>query len=105
MIQAVIADHESHPNSPVSGLGFGIMSGAFSLVNVLADAAGPGTVGIKGDSPDFFIVSAFTTLAFILLHTFWGVIFFQSLDKRNYVLTSCVVLCHLFVSLMVNFPL
>ena len=47
----------------VSGLGFGIISGAFSLVNVLADAVGPGTVGLKGDSSKFFIVPA-------LLHSF-----------------------------------
>ena len=41
----------------VSGLGFGIISGAFSLVNVLADSTGPGTVGIHGDSGQFFITS------------------------------------------------
>lgn len=42
---------------PVSGLGFGIISGAFSLVNVLADMVGPGTIGIHGDSKYFFIAS------------------------------------------------
>ena len=41
----------------VSGLGFGIISGVFSLVNVLGDMTGPGTVGIKGDSQFFFLVS------------------------------------------------
>ena len=41
----------------VSGLGFGIMSGAFSIVNVLADMSGPGTIGILGDSKYFFIAS------------------------------------------------
>lgn len=86
----------------VAGLGFGIISGAFSLVNVLADAAGPGTVGIKGDSPQFFIVSAFMTLAFVLLHTAWGVIFFHSLDAKNYLLTLYVVLTHLAVSCLVS---
>jgi anterior pharynx defective protein 1 len=82
----------------VAGLGFGIMSGACSLVNVLADAYGPGTVGIKGDPSNFFVVSAFTTLAFILMHTFWGVIFFQSLDQNQYIKASYVVLSHLAVS-------
>ena len=82
----------------VAGLGFGIMSGAFSLVNVLADAYGPGTVGIKGDPSDFFVVSAFTTLAFVLLHTFWGVIFFQSMDRSQYIKASYVVLSHFAVS-------
>ncbi len=42
---------------PVSGLGFGIISGAFSLINVLADSTGPGTIGIHGDSSQFFITS------------------------------------------------
>jgi len=82
----------------VSGLGFGIISGAFSLVNVLADAVGPGTVGLKGDSSNFFIVSAFLTLAFVILHTAWGVIFFQALDEKNFYLVSYVVSSHLVVS-------
>lgn len=41
----------------VSGLGFGLMSGSFSIINVLADAVGPGTVGLHGDSSSFFITS------------------------------------------------
>ena len=40
-----------------SGLGFGMISGAFSLVNVLGDMSGPGTLGIKGDSQAFYLVS------------------------------------------------
>lgn len=82
----------------VAGLGFGMMSGAFSLVNVLADSVGPGTVGLKGDSPHFFLISAFTTLAYILLHTFWGVIFFNACDQRQYVLMAYVPLSHLLIS-------
>ncbi len=58
------------------GLGFGLMSGAFSLVNVLADSLGPGTLGFHGEPSGFFIVSSLMTLAMILLHTAWGVIFF-----------------------------
>jgi len=42
----------------VVGLGFGMMSGAFSLVNVLADSLGPGTVGLNGEPSDFFMASA-----------------------------------------------
>ena len=41
----------------VSGFGFGLVSGVFSLVNVLADMVGPGTIGIQGDSSHFFITS------------------------------------------------
>lgn len=87
-----------HTLSYVSGLGFGLMSGAFSLINVLADSIGPGTVGIRGGSDMFFITSAFTTLAFILLHTFWGVIFFHALDYWNYWKAILVVCIHLTLS-------
>ena len=41
----------------VSGFGFGAICGAFSLINVLADMWGPGTIGIQGDSKYFFLVS------------------------------------------------
>lgn len=47
----------SHSFVSVSGLGFGFMSGAFSVVNILADSAGPGTVGIHGDSQHYFLSS------------------------------------------------
>lgn len=42
---------------PVSGLSFGIISGVFSVINILADALGPGVVGIHGDSPYYFLTS------------------------------------------------
>ena len=86
----------------VSGLGFGVMSGAFSLTNILADSVGPGTVGLNGDSHYFFLVSSFTTLAFILLHTFWGVIFFKACDNHNYILMGYVFVSHLIVSAIVS---
>ena len=67
----------------VVGLGFGLMSGAFSLVNVLAASLGPGTLGMHGEPHNFFIVSALMTLCMILLNTVWGVIFFSSLDTGD----------------------
>ncbi|KAF2360934.1 Gamma-secretase subunit Aph-1 [Trinorchestia longiramus] len=78
----------------VSGLGFGLISGAFALVNVLADMAGPGTVGLRGDSPSFFVATTFTSLAFIFLHVCWGVIFFAGVHRRNYVLILFVLVSH-----------
>lgn len=45
---------------PVSGLSFGIISGVFSVINILADALGPGVVGIHGDSPYYFLTSGKT---------------------------------------------
>jgi len=80
------------------GLGFGLMSGAFSLVNVLADSLGPGTLGFHGEAHNFFIVSSVMTLCMILLHTAWGVIFFSSLETKTYWQTGYVILSHILVS-------
>ncbi|XP_045176426.1 gamma-secretase subunit Aph-1-like isoform X2 [Mercenaria mercenaria] len=87
-----------HIMAYVSGLGFGILSGAFSLVNVLADMVGPGTIGIHGDSEYFFLASAFLTLCFVLLHTFWGIVFFNAFDKKQYIYVVLVVASHMLVS-------
>lgn len=87
-----------HVFAYVCGLGFGFMSGVFALVNVLADAVGPGTMGLRQGTEYFFIISAATTLCFILLHTFWGVIFFSAVDRRNWAQVTWVVGSHLFMS-------
>ena len=89
-----------HVFAYVCGLGFGFMSGVFALVNVLADAVGPGTMGLRQGTEYFFIISAATTLCFILLHTFWGVVFFSALDRKNWGQVIWVVGSHLFVSCM-----
>ncbi|MBN3275063.1 APH1B secretase, partial [Polyodon spathula] len=86
----------------VSGLGFGFMSGAFSVVNILADSLGPGTVGIHGDSQHYFVSSAFMTMAIILLHMFWGVVFFDACEKKRWWAVLIVVLSHLLVSCLVS---
>lgn len=82
----------------VSGLSFGIISGIFSIANILADSSGPGTVGIHGDSPYYFITSAFLTMALVLLHTFWGVIFFDACERRHAGGLGLVVGGHLLAS-------
>lgn len=87
----------------VAGLGFGIISGAFSLVNVLADALGPATMGLKDGSDLFFLTSAATALCFIMLHTFWSVVFFSALDTRNYVHLLWVLVSHMVVSCLTLF--
>ncbi|CAH1251939.1 APH1A [Branchiostoma lanceolatum] len=89
---------DKHMIAYVAGLGFGLMSGAFSLVNVIAMATGPGTVGIHGDTPYFFLTSALMTSCFILLHTFWNVIFFWGCDKRNIPAVLFVVGFHMLIS-------
>ncbi|XP_040579569.1 gamma-secretase subunit Aph-1 [Lepeophtheirus salmonis] len=72
----------------VLGFGFGISSGLFGLVNVLADSLGPGTLGIKGGdfgvSRHFFIFSALFSLAIVLCHTAWGVIAFSACEEKKY---------------------
>ncbi|KAG7468272.1 hypothetical protein MATL_G00141120 [Megalops atlanticus] len=82
----------------VSGLGFGFMSGAFSVINILAGSFGPGTVGIHGDSQHYFISSAFMTMAITLLHMFWGVVFFEACERRSWSGVAAVVISHLLVS-------
>lgn len=74
------------------------MSGAFSLFNILADSIGPGTIGLFGDSNYFFIASSFLTLGFILLHVFWGVIFFKGCDTKSKSLVFYVIASHLVAS-------
>ncbi|NXM15444.1 APH1A secretase, partial [Ploceus nigricollis] len=86
----------------VSGLSFGIISGVFSITNLLADSAGPGTVGIHGDSPYYFITSAFLTMALVLLHTFWGIIFFDACERRRAGGLGLVVGSHLLTSGLVS---
>lgn len=117
------------PVSTVAGLGFGLMSGAFAMINLLADSLGPGIVGIQGDSQLYFLTSgtavlalgggempsvappltvsvptAFMTLVLILLHTFWGIIFFDGCETRRWGEVAAVVLCHLTVSALVSSP-
>ncbi|XP_043539913.1 gamma-secretase subunit APH-1A-like isoform X3 [Chiloscyllium plagiosum] len=82
----------------VSGLAFGVASGAFSVINVLSDSLGPGAVGIHGDSPYFFLTSAFVTSAVVLLHTSWGVVFFDACEKRRWLLLAVVVVSHALMS-------
>lgn len=102
------------------------MSGAFSMINLLADATGPGTVGIHGDSQLYFLTSgetrscprclplflppspalscpaAFMTLVLILLHIFWGIVFFHGCESRCWWEVGAVVLTHLIVSVLVS---
>lgn len=84
----------------VSGLGFGMMSGLFAMVNVLADITGPGTVGLYGDYPNFLVVTALLTNCFILLHTCWGILFYDGLEKRCWIRLGSVLISHMLVSLL-----
>lgn len=76
-----------HKLSYVSGFGFGLMHGLFSIVNVLSSSIGPGNVR---DSVNFFLISSFLTNCFILLHTFWNIIAFHAL-KHNYYYQAFIV--------------
>uniref|UniRef100_A0A8D8LIC1 Gamma-secretase subunit Aph-1 n=1 Tax=Cacopsylla melanoneura TaxID=428564 RepID=A0A8D8LIC1_9HEMI len=82
----------------VSGLGFGIISAAFSLLNVLDQVSGPGTMGLKGDSQYFGFITSITTCCFSLLHIFWALIFFRGVEIKNRSLVASVVLSHVFIS-------
>ena len=49
-----------------------------------------------------FLPAAFLTLCFILLHTFWGVLFFNAMDKKRYWMIAYVVGTHMLVSCLVR---
>nr|XP_033793266.1 gamma-secretase subunit Aph-1b-like [Geotrypetes seraphini]XP_033793276.1 gamma-secretase subunit Aph-1b-like [Geotrypetes seraphini]XP_033793287.1 gamma-secretase subunit Aph-1b-like [Geotrypetes seraphini] len=82
----------------VAGLGFGLMSGAFSVVNILSESIGPGNVGIFGDHSLYFLTSAFMTMVLTLLHTFWGIIFFHGCETRAWWEILAVIATHLLIS-------
>lgn len=76
----------------------------FQSVNILADAYGPGTMGLKGGATDvFFVTSALFALCIILLHTFWSVIFFDGIQTRNKSRIAYVVVSHLIFSCVTLF--
>uniref|UniRef100_H3DN79 Gamma-secretase subunit APH-1 n=1 Tax=Tetraodon nigroviridis TaxID=99883 RepID=H3DN79_TETNG len=54
--------------------------------------------GPHGDSQYYFLSSAFMTMAIILLHMFWGVVFFDACEKQRWWAVAAVVISHLIVS-------
>jgi len=94
-----------HILSYVIGLGFGLMSGTFSVVNVLADSVGPGTIGFHGEPQTFWLVSAATGLAVILCHSCWNVIAFAAVDEKHYWGLCYVWAAHYLFSCLVSFNL
>lgn len=97
--ESAVIDNK-HILAYVTGFGFGLMSGALAMANVLADATGPGTTGLFGGSDIFFVTSAAQTLCMILLHTCWAVIFFAACDTQDWRRLGFVVVAHLGVSLL-----
>lgn len=93
-----MVSNNKHMLSYVSGLGFGIMSGLFALINILAEVGGPGTMGLRGGYSAFCIISSFFTALTILLHIFWGILFFHGLNINNRNLILYVIISHLIVS-------
>lgn len=98
----VIASGEGnkHMLAYVSGLGFGLISGVFTMANLLADAYGPATVGLGAGSEMFFVATAAQTLAMIIMHVVWSIIFFNGYEKQKIEHIVFVVVAHLFVSCM-----
>ncbi|RKO98050.1 hypothetical protein CXG81DRAFT_16691 [Caulochytrium protostelioides] len=64
----------------VTGFGFGMMSGAISYINQLAQSLGPGYIACTScPGIDVYFASAITTCFFIALHTTWHQFLFQGL--------------------------
>ncbi|XP_055591261.1 gamma-secretase subunit Aph-1-like [Uranotaenia lowii] len=98
LIISVFIQPSRHISEYATGLGFGIMSGVFSSIQILRASLGPATFGLKTGSSYLFVFNAAQSLCMILLHTFWNVIFFSALDTKNYFHVAYVVVSHLFVS-------
>lgn len=49
-----------------------------------------------------YSLSAFMTMAIILLHMFWGVVFFDACEKQRWWAVAAVVISHLVVSCLVS---
>ncbi|XP_075723834.1 gamma-secretase subunit Aph-1-like [Rhipicephalus microplus] len=86
-----------------SGLGFGVASGACSLLNPLADIADagvpPGVAGTAKSIPESFILaSALTTGILTVLHTLWSVVAFQALCLQSTLLIAFPLVAHMFAS-------
>ncbi|KAH7963113.1 gamma-secretase subunit Aph-1 [Rhipicephalus sanguineus] len=86
-----------------SGLGFGVASGACSLLNPLADIADagvpPGVMGVAKSLPESFILtSALTTGMLTVLHTLWSVVSFQALCLQSTLLIAFPPVAHMFAS-------
>lgn len=74
----------------VSGLGFGILSGAFSTVNVLADMVGPGTIGIYGDSKYFFVATGNCSVTKFYICVVWTKCTLPFPHAFQYLLYKCL---------------
>ncbi|KAL3207849.1 hypothetical protein MRX96_039494 [Rhipicephalus microplus] len=86
-----------------SGLGFGVASGACSLLNPLADIADagvpPGVTGTAKSIPESFIqASALTTGILTVQHTLWSVVAFQALCLQSTLLIAFPLVAHMFAS-------
>ena len=86
-----------------AGLGFGIMSGAFSFIDILSYSLGYGTVGIQGGSQFYFLAAAFLTQIFIFLNLCWTVIVNFAMEHKHYWHLLIVVASHLFCSYSVSY--
>ena len=84
----------------VSGFGFGLLAGTFSIVNVLSNSLGPGNVGITGGSNLFFVISSILSSAVILLNVFWNILLTKAYKLRNWKVVIVVIFFHLLVSCM-----
>ncbi|MBN3301437.1 APH1A secretase, partial [Amia calva] len=82
----------------VSGLAYGMSSGAFCVVNTLAVSLGPGTPGIHGHSQYLFISSAVQCVCALFLHLSWSVLLFLGCERGRWTLGATVVGSHLLAS-------
>ncbi|XP_065901962.1 gamma-secretase subunit Aph-1b-like [Dysidea avara] len=98
LISEDTSELRKHKLAYVAGMGFGVASGAIMFSNVLKSAAGPGTVGIFGDSNYFILQSAFGASIFVLLHICWGVLFFDAVRNKDWIKLVIALSSHMLAS-------
>jgi anterior pharynx defective protein 1 len=93
-----------HKQAYVGGMGFGLMAGALSGINMIQLSGGPGTTGwLQYGSvslpQSFFIITALTVMVYTFLHICWGVLWFDGFDKRHITKLALVLITHIAASL------
>jgi len=91
----------------VGGLGFGLISGLFAILNMLVALKGPGTLGYYDEPMDFIDFYAIQTLVSILNHITFTVIVSVAFQAKSFIKIGVVIGLHMLSScltLLNNFP-
>eukprot|EP00036_Acanthoecidae_sp_10tr_P020524 CAMPEP_0206311702 /NCGR_PEP_ID=MMETSP0106_2-20121207/13603_1 /ASSEMBLY_ACC=CAM_ASM_000206 /TAXON_ID=81532 /ORGANISM="Acanthoeca-like sp., Strain 10tr" /LENGTH=237 /DNA_ID=CAMNT_0053742965 /DNA_START=76 /DNA_END=788 /DNA_ORIENTATION=- len=85
----------------VAGLGFGVMSTAMQINQILEEASGPGTIPAPGCTQhSIFFISSITIAVFGALNILWSVIMHHGLNQGNRINQVIPPATHFFASML-----